>query len=183
MAQQKLLIVGDSLSAAFGLSQRQGWVQLLSERLSQRSPAYTVVNASISGDTTRSAMSRLPALLKTHRPNIVIVEIGANDGLRGLSLRDAQKNMQAMIESIHASHAKVLLIGMELPPNYGPTYTKAFHQLYQNLASHNSIILVPFLMAGFAENFDLMQADGIHPAAKAQPLMLENVWLYLQKLL
>ena len=178
-----VLIVGDSISAAFGLDTRVGWVSLLEQRL--RSEGFTdkVVNASISGDTSAGGQARLPALLAEHKPELVILELGGNDGLRGQPPAQLQQNLASMIDSSRASGAKVLLLGMQLPPNYGVRYTKAFAEVYRNLAEEKNIPLVPFFLEGVGGNPELMQADGIHPAAVAQGKLLENVWPTLKPLL
>lgn len=178
-----VLIVGDSISAAFGLDTRLGWVSLLEQRL--RSEGFTdkVVNASISGDTSAGGQARLPALLAEHKPELVILELGGNDGLRGQLPAQLQQNLASMIDSSRASGAKVLLLGMQLPPNYGVRYTKAFAEVYSNLAEEKNIPLVPFFLEGVGGNPELMQADGIHPAAVAQGKLLENVWPTLKPLL
>jgi acyl-CoA thioesterase-1 len=178
-----VLIVGDSISAAFGLDTRVGWVSLLEQRL--RSEGFTdkVVNASISGDTSAGGQARLPALLAEHKPELVILELGGNDGLRGQLPAQLQQNLASMIDSSRASGAKVLLLGMQLPPNYGVRYTQAFAEVYRNLAEEKKIPLVPFFLEGVGGNPELMQADGIHPAAVAQGKLLENVWPTLKPLL
>ncbi len=178
-----VLIVGDSISAGFGLDTRLGWVSLLEQRL--RSEGFTdkVVNASISGDTSAGGQARLPALLAEHKPELVILELGGNDGLRGQLPAQLQQNLASMIDSSRASGAKVLLLGMQLPPNYGVRYTKAFAEVYRNLAEEKNIPLVPFFLEGVGGNPELMQADGIHPAAVAQGKLLENVWPTLKPLL
>lgn len=178
-----VLIVGDSISAAFGLDTRLGWVSLLEQRL--RSEGFTdkVVNASISGDTSAGGQARLPALLAEHKPELVILELGGNDGLRGQLPAQLQQNLASMIDSSRASGAKVLLLGMQLPPNYGVRYTKAFAEVYSKLAEEKNIPLVPFFLEGVGGNPELMQADGIHPAAVAQGKLLENVWPTLKPLL
>ncbi|VVO18653.1 arylesterase [Pseudomonas fluorescens] len=178
-----VLIVGDSISAAFGLDTRLGWVSLLEQRL--RSEGFTdkVVNASISGDTSAGGQARLPALLAAHKPDLVILELGGNDGLRGQLPTQLQQNLASMIDSSRASGAKVLLLGMQLPPNYGVRYTQAFAEVYRNLAEEKNIPLVPFFLEGVGGNPELMQADGIHPAAVAQGKLLENVWPALKPLL
>ncbi|ALP54817.1 arylesterase [Candidatus Tenderia electrophaga] len=181
--EHKILVLGDSLSAAFGISQEQGWVALLQQRLTRTGEKYQVINASISGETTAGGLSRLPALLQRHEPDIVILELGANDGLRGLSLNDMHANLARMIELSRARGAEVLLLGMQLPPNYGPTYTRQFHEVYARLAESEDVALVPFLLAGVAQQRSLFQADGLHPSAAAQDELLENVWDKLQSLL
>lgn len=176
-------MVGDSLSAGYGIEVRDGWVTLLQQRLTRQGYPHTVVNASISGDTSAGGRARLADALKRHHPQIVILELGANDGLRGLSLRATRTNLEAMIKAAQSAGARVLLIGMQLPPNYGPDYTGKFRAIYRDLARNNDLPLVPFLLDGVALNPKLMQPDGLHPRAAAQPRLLENVWPYLEPLL
>jgi acyl-CoA thioesterase I len=176
-------VVGDSLSAEYGLPRDTGWVNRLSERISKQEPQYSVVNASISGDTTSGGRARLPPLLKRVRPDIVVLELGANDGLRGLDLDQMRGNLQAMIDACHAAHARVLLVGVRIPPNYGREYSDRFFENYALLARRNRIDEVPFLLEGFAERLELFQADRIHPNEQAQSLMLDNVWPRLQPML
>lgn len=178
-----IMVLGDSLSAAYGIEQRAGWVHLLQQRLTERGYRYQVVNASISGETTRGGLARLAQALKTHNPAIVIVELGANDGLRGLLLGEMQANLDAIITQSRRHNAQVLLVGMHLPPNYGPSYTRKFHQLYVDLAARHRIPLVPFLLEGVATDAALMQQDGLHPTAAAQMKVLGNVWTHLQDML
>lgn len=179
----RILVLGDSLSAAYGLPREAGWVALLQTRLQAQKFPHRVVNASISGETTAGGRTRLPALLKEHRPQVVILALGANDGLRGLSLQQTQDNLDAMIRSAKASGAGVLLIGMKLPPNYGPAYTERFQALYGTLARRHHLAFVPFLLERIATERALFQADGLHPTAEAQPLMLDTVWPTLKPLL
>lgn len=178
-----IMVLGDSLSAAYGIEQRAGWVHLLQQRLTERGYRYQVVNASISGETTRGGLARLAQALKTHNPAIVIVELGANDGLRGLLLGEMQANLDAIITQSRRRNAQVLLVGMHLPPNYGPSYTRKFHQMYVDLAARHRIPLVPFLLEGVATDAALMQQDGLHPTAAAQLKVLGNVWTHLQDML
>ena len=178
-----VLIVGDSISAAFGLDTRQGWVALLEQRLRDEGYDDTVINASVSGDTSAGGQARLPALLAAHKPALVILELGGNDGLRGQPPTQLQQNLASMIDQSRESGAKVLLLGMQLPPNYGQRYTQAFAQVYATLASEKNVPLVPFFLEGVGGKPELMQADGIHPAAGAQARMLENVWPTLKPLL
>jgi acyl-CoA thioesterase I len=178
-----IVVVGDSLSAGYGIELRDGWVTLLQQRLTRQGYPHAVVNASISGDTTGGGRARLPDALKRHRPQIVILELGANDGLRGLSLRETRANFEAMIKAAQSAGAQVLLVGMQLPPNYGPDYTGKFRAIYQELARRYNLPLVPFLLDGVALNPKLMQPDGLHPRAAAQPRLLDNVWPYLEPLL
>lgn len=178
-----LLVVGDSISAGFGLDTQPGWVDLLNERLQQQDSDLKVVNASISGDTSSGGLARLPALLAEHQPSLVIIELGGNDGLRGQPPEQLQQNLAAMISDSREQGAKVLLLGMQLPPNYGARYTRAFAQVYADSASASQVPLVPFFLEGIGGQPGLMQADGIHPNAKAQPLLLDNVWPLLKPLL
>lgn len=178
-----LLVLGDSLSAGYGIETDQGWVRLLQARLETRGLDYRVVNASISGDTTDGALARLPGAMRGACPDIVIVELGGNDGLRGLSLAETRTNLSAIIATILSEDARVLLVGIRLPPNYGPAYTKRFEAIFVELAGRHSVPLVPFLLDGVALNPALMQDDGLHPRANAQPVLLDNVWPSLQPLL
>lgn len=181
-----VLVVGDSLSAEYGLVRGQGWVALLEQRLQNHRSRARVVNASISGDTTSGGRSRLPALLRTHKPSVVVIELGGNDALRGLPLDVSRANLQAMIEASQQAGARVLLVGMEMPPNYGARYAEQFRQLYVDLARQKRVPLVPFFLKGIADrpdSMDFFQADRIHPNEAAQPKMLDNVWPSLQPLL
>ncbi|SEN06945.1 acyl-CoA thioesterase-1 [Pseudomonas sp. ok272] len=178
-----VLIVGDSISAGFGLDTRLGWVSLLEQRLKQEGFSDTVINASISGDTSSGGHARLPALLAEHQPEVVVLELGGNDGLRGQLPTQLKQNLASMIDSARAGGAKVLLLGMQLPPNYGVRYTTAFAQVYTDLGKEKDIALVPFFLEGIAGKPELMQADGIHPAVNAQGQLLENVWPALKPLL
>lgn len=177
-----ILVVGDSLSAAYGMPVEQGWVTLLQQRLSAENQPYNVVNASISGDTTASGRTRLPQALQRHQPAIVIIELGGNDGLRGLSLTAMQKNLATMIETA-SKRARVLLIGVQLPPNYGPHYNEQFNSVYATLAHRYGVPLLPSLVEGVGTRTDLMQNDGIHPNSQAQPLIVNRVWEHLHPLL
>ncbi len=179
-ANTTLLVVGDSLSAAYGIERQAGWVSLLRQRLGDE---VNVVNASISGETTSGGVSRLHELLRQHDPDIVLIELGGNDGLRGLPPQQMRHNLATMIEAGQKADAKVLLVGIEIPPNYGQAYTQAFKAIYRDLAEQYKVPLVPFLLDGVALEEDLMQDDGIHPTAEAQPRMLENVWPQLEALL
>lgn len=178
-----VLIVGDSISAAFGLDTRLGWVSLLEQRLKQEGFTDTVINASVSGDTSAGGQARLPALLAAHKPELVILELGGNDGLRGQLPAQLQQNLSSMIDSSRAAGAKVLLLGMRLPPNYGARYTQAFAAVYSSLAEEKKVALVPFFLDGVGGIPELMQADGLHPAVAAQGKLLENVWPTLKPLL
>lgn len=178
-----LLVFGDSLSANYGLAVESGWVSLLQQRLTQKNYAYRVLNASISGETTSGGLSRIDSALAAHQPTIVIIELGTNDGLRGLSLQATRDNLDAMIRACRASKAKVLLVGMRLPPNYGAAYSERFSMLYPALAKKHHIALTPFLLEGIAEKRELFQADNLHPTAAAQPIILENIWKHLKPML
>jgi acyl-CoA thioesterase-1 len=182
-AQRSILILGDSISSAYGIAQARGWVALLGERLKRERLDYIVANASVSGDTTAGGVARLGAALERHRPAIVVLELGGNDGLRGLPVADMKKNLAAMIDRSRKSGARVLLIGMKIPPNYGPDYAGAFEASFGELAKRYQTALVPFLMEDFADRPDLFQPDRIHPAEAAQPLMAERVWEALRPLL
>lgn len=184
VADKTITVVGDSLSAAYGLRAEQGWVALLEKKLKARSTTFSVVNASISGDTTRGGRSRLGRLLKTlSSGDVVVVELGGNDGLRGVVLAETRRNLESMLTQIDAAGVQTLLVGMQLPPNLGPQYTAAFAAIYPQLAKAHGTALVPFLLEGIAVKPELMQGDGIHPKAVAQSLMLDNVWPHLVPLL
>jgi acyl-CoA thioesterase I len=178
-----VLVVGDSLSAAFGIDQAAGWVALLDRRLQKEFSYYTVVNASISGDTTSGALSRIDAALVRHKPRLVILELGGNDGLRGLPVTQIRANLEQLVQRTQRAGAKVLLLGMRIPANYGPAYTRAFENVYAELAKQFAVPLVPFFLDGVALDPALMQDDGIHPKAQAQQKLLDNVWPELQPLL
>ncbi|WP_165666249.1 arylesterase [Metapseudomonas otitidis] len=178
-----VLVVGDSISAALGLETSQGWVSLLQEKLDSERIDHRVVNASISGDTSAGGAARLPALLGEHKPEVVIIELGGNDGLRGQPPAQLQQNLASMVEQSRQAGAKVLVLGMRLPPNYGKRYTDAFARVFSDVAKEQQVPLVPFFLEGVGGVEGMMQADGIHPAAGAQPRLLENVWPSLQPLL
>ena len=178
-----IVVFGDSLSAAFGIAQTDGWVHLLQQRLSTRYYQATVVNASISGETTQGGLSRITQVLDTHRPDIVLLELGGNDGLQGLPLTLMKDNLDRIIQTIQSRGIKILLLGIHLPPNYGKYYTQQFDQTYTELARQYDLPLVPFLLEGVATNRELMQDDGIHPKASAQNQILNNVWPYLKDIL
>jgi acyl-CoA thioesterase-1 len=182
-AQPVVLVYGDSLSAGYGLPQGKGWVDLLADRLRAEKFDHRVVNASVSGETTVGGANRIEAVLAQHRPAIVIVELGGNDGLRGLSLAATRQNLQKIVGAAIAAGAKPLLIGMQLPPNYGTAYTEKFQAVFEDVARERRIPLVPFMLAGFGEKREYFQADGIHPTIEAQRLMLDNVWPVLRPLL
>jgi acyl-CoA thioesterase-1 len=178
-----VLIVGDSISAAYGLAPGMGWVDLLSARLAAERYPHRVVNASITGDTTAGGRARLPALLSRYKPAVVVLELGGNDGLRGGDLTATRDNLAAMVEETQRAGAKPLIVGMKLPPNYGAAYVRKFDALYADVAKAQKAPLVPFFFEGFGEKSELFQADRIHPTAGAQPLLLDNVWPQLRPLL
>jgi acyl-CoA thioesterase-1 len=182
-ASKTLLVLGDSISAEYGLPRDSGWVSLLQTRLSDDKLQVSVVNASISGETTAGGLTRLPALLQQHKPAVLIIELGGNDGLRGLSLAATQSNLREMIKSADRIGARVLLLGMRVPPNYGPDYSKRFAAMYQGLARERNVKLVPFLFAGLEDTERFFQQDRIHPNQRAQAVMLDNVWPSLRSLL
>ncbi len=181
--ERTLLVFGDSLSAAYGLRADQGWVAQLQKRLETQGYGYRVVNASVSGETTSGGRSRLQRALALHKPALVILELGANDGLRGLPVKDAEANLAAMITAIRTAKSRLLLVGIMMPPNYGPQYATGFADMYQRLAKRHTTPLVPFLLDGIALDSKLMQPDGLHPNALGQPRVLENVWPALKPLL
>ena len=172
----RILILGDSLSAAYGIQVDQGWVALLSKRLRSLGYPQEVINASISGDTTRGGLDRLPAALTEHKPSLVIIELGANDGLLGLSLDRMAANLTAIVRAVQAQGGKAVLVQMRIPPNYGPAYTEKFKTIYQEVAKRTGATLAPFLLDGVSGNPSLIQNDGMHPVAAGQPRMLDNVW-------
>jgi acyl-CoA thioesterase-1 len=182
-ATDTILLIGDSLSAAYGIPADEGWVALLQQRLESEQYPYRLVNASISGDTTAAALARLPRALETHRPAIVILQLGGNDGLRGLSLAELKQNLAAMINMAASRKASSLLLGVHLPPNYGRRYTEQFHSVYHELAKETGAPLVPSLVDDIGTRSELMQADGIHPNRRAQPLIAERVWVELEPVL
>jgi acyl-CoA thioesterase-1 len=178
-----LLVLGDSLSAAYGLPAEEGWVSLMEQELKQRQLADKVINASISGETSSGGLQRLPRLLADYRPDLVLLELGANDGLRGTPLQVMEQNLRRMVELSQAAGAEVILIGIRIPPNYGPQYTQRFYSIYPDLAQEYQLPLVPFLLEGVALKPQLMQSDGLHPTAAAQPILLQTVWPHLVPLL
>ena len=178
-----VLVIGDSLSAGYGLETGAGWVALLQRRLHDKGLDWRVVNASISGETTAGGMQRLPALLQRDHPRVVVVELGGNDALRGLSLAATESNLRSMVSACQYFGARVLLVGMRIPPNYGPAYTRGFEQIFPRVARLQRVPLVPFLLADVVGHPDWFQADDIHPTAKAQPVMLDTVWPLLEPLL
>ena len=179
----RILVIGDSLSAEYGLRRHSGWVELLSATVSKLPTPATVINASISGDTTSGGLTRIDAALSRHQPTIVILELGANDALRGLPLTLTQKNITEMIVRSQTAGAKVVLVGMQIPPNYGREYTQGFKKLFSSVAAQTGVALVPFLFEGFADQRQYFQADGIHPNETAQPLMLATIRQALDPLL
>lgn len=179
----RILVLGDSLSSAFGLTVDQGWVHLLQQRLQQDGFPHQVINASISGDTTTNGLARLTSALDTHQPSIVIVELGGNDGLRAQPVSMIKENLDTIIETVTSSGSDVLLAGMRLPPNYGPTYVEQFERIYPDLAESKQVSLIPFFMNNVAAVPGLMQMDGVHPNAAAQSILLDNVWPHLHPLL
>ncbi|WP_175493060.1 arylesterase [Achromobacter sp. NFACC18-2] len=182
-APRTVLVVGDSLSAEYGIKRGTGWVPLLSARISEQYPKFQVVNASISGDTTSGGVARLPALLRQHAPAVVVLELGANDALRGLPLNMTEQNLRTMAQAARKADADVLIVGMQIPPNYGRDYAQRFAAVFSKVAKDEKARLVPFLMEGIATNRAMFQADGIHPNEDAQPQLLDNVWPALRPLL
>ncbi len=175
LARQTILVLGDSLSAAYGVAMESGWVALLDQHLDDAELSINVVNASISGETTQGGLARLPNLLSQYTPELVIIELGANDGLRGFPLHLIRANLEQLISLSKESGARVLLLGMRIPPNYGAKYTSLFYETYQQLAQQENIGLVPFLLEGVAAEDTMMQDDGLHPNSEAQPILLQNV--------
>ena len=178
-----VLIVGDSLSAGYGLPNGSGWVSLLNKRLVAEYPNVSLVNASISGETTAGGKRRIQALLERHQPGIVVVELGANDGLRGIHIPLIRDNLTAIVDACLASGAKALVLGMRVPPNYGREYAEKFHAMFKEVSSRKGVALVPFLLDGFADDRAMFQEDGIHPASDAQPMMVDTVYEQLRPLL
>ncbi len=178
-----MLVYGDSLSAAYGMPERRGWGALLDERMKKEHPDYNVANASISGETTAGGLARIARVLEREKPAIVILELGANDGLRGLPVAQMKKNLSAMIEQAQKARARVLLVGVRMPPNYGEAYASAFERAFRDLAKQHRTALVPFIFEGFADKLEQFQADRIHPNEDAQPAVLRNVWSALAPLL
>lgn len=178
-----VLVFGDSLSAAYRMNEEQGWVALLQAQIDEQDLSHRIVNGSVSGETTAGGLARLPAMLDAHNPDVVVLELGGNDGLRGLPVPSIQQNLERMIQLARDSGAEVLLVGMQIPPNYGPRYTGPFHAQYQELADRYQLTLIPFLLDGIAEDTSLMQDDGVHPTAEAQPLIVNIVWPVLQNML
>ena len=182
-ASKTIVVLGDSLSAEYGLARGEGWVNLLQKKLETEKISATIVNASISGETTSGGATRLQALLDKHKPAVVVIELGANDALRGLSLTATQQNLRAMVAAAQKAKARVLLVGMQIPPNYGTDYTRQFAALYPKIAKETKSALVPFMLQGVADKANLFQADRIHPSAEAHPIILNNIWPQLKPLL
>ncbi len=182
-AVQRILVLGDSLSAAYGIPREQGWVSLLQQRLAARGLEVELLNASISGETTYGALTRLPEILRRFKADLLITELGGNDGLRGLNLGQTRRNLEAIIAQSRQAGARVILLGMMLPPNFGPAYGEKFHQIYLDLAERHQLPLVPFFLQGVAQRREWMQSDGIHPNAAGQTRLLENVWPLIEPLL
>jgi acyl-CoA thioesterase I len=182
-AKPVIAVLGDSLSAEYGLPRDTGWVALMRQRIATERIDYSVANASISGDTTSGGLARLPLVLQRMKPAIVVIELGANDALRGVPLATTESNLRAIIAAVRKANAKPVLVGMFVPPNYGPDYTQKFHGLYGQLSKELNVPLVPFLLAGLADKPELFQSDQLHPTQQAQPLLLDNVWPTLKPLL
>ncbi len=180
---KSIVVLGDSLSAAYGMKNRQGWVALLQDKLNAEQLGYKVFNESISGDTSAGGLARIGDALSQHQPDILILELGANDGLRGLSPKIMKSNLAKIIQRAHNSGAKVLLLSMRIPPNFGKRYTEMFYNVYPQLAEEMSVVFVPFILQDIALVKDMMQTDALHPAANAQPLILDAVWMYLEGML
>lgn len=178
-----ILVLGDSLSGAWGINAEEGWVALLQQQLFQQGYEYRVINASVSGDTTRTGLSRIGAALQEHKPANVIIALGGNDGLRGLAFSEVESSLARIIEHCQQNGARVLLVGVRLPPNYGPAYNEKFAALYRDLSERYNVSLVPRMLDQVAENRALMQQDGIHPTAEAQPRIMLNVWAGLEPML
>lgn len=183
LAEHTLLVFGDSLSAAYGLAVDQGWVHLLGERIAKVRPEWRVVNASVSGETTAGGIRRLPEELKRHKPEVVLIELGGNDALRGQPVAEIRKNLQTMVRQCREAHAQAVLVGMLMPPNYGTDYAVEFRDAYRKAAERDNVPLVPFLLKGIATRPDYFQADQVHPSAAAQPVLLDNVWPFVEPLL
>ncbi|NLC24684.1 arylesterase [Oxalobacter vibrioformis] len=182
-APKNILVLGDSLSAEYGIERGTGWVALLQQRLDENKKEVKVINASISGDTTSSGNARLSKLLRQHKPQILILELGGNDGLRGLPVDSIKRNLRAMVSMARRADCQVLILGMQIPPNYGQTYATQFAESYEQVARESNMPLVPFFLAGVADDDGLLQSDRIHPAGKAQPILLDNVWPHLLPML
>ena len=183
IATSTLVVLGDSLSAGYGINPKNGWVSLLQDRITDEGYRLQVINASISGDTTLGGYHRLEPILEKHQPRIIVIELGANDGLRGLSLAAMKKNIANMILASQTANSTVILIGMKLPPNYGPAYSAAFHSTYTDLAKEFKVTLIPFLLDGMETQFNLFQADGLHPTQHAQSIIVDTVWPSIHKVI
>lgn len=182
-AKNTILVVGDSLSAGYGINPKESWVALLQNRLDNKNHNYKVVNASISGDTTSNGLARLPQALRQHKPSITIIELGANDGLRGLQITNIKTNIERMIVLAKQANSKVLLLGMRIPLNYGPIYREHFEKIFIDVAKQQDVSVVPNFLTNVDEDIKLFQPDGLHPASQAQNLILNNIWPVLEKLL
>ncbi|MFC7287617.1 arylesterase [Herminiimonas glaciei] len=182
-ASKTIVVLGDSLSAEYGLARGEGWVSLLQKKLEAEKINATIINASISGETTSGGATRLQALLDKHQPAVVVIELGANDALRGLSLIATQQNLRSMVAASKKAKARVLLVGMQIPPNYGTDYTRQFAELFPKIAKETKSALVPFMLKDVADKANLFQADRIHPSAEAHPVILNNIWPQLKPLL
>ncbi|MGZ8151752.1 MAG: arylesterase [Methylovulum sp.] len=183
MAKSDIVVLGDSISAGYGIEVDQGWVALLQKKLAAANPSYTLSNESISGDTSAGGLARIDRILNTHKPAIVLIELGANDGLRGLSPASMKDNLAAIVERVRKAGGKALLLGMKIPPNYGKRYIDMFYNIYPQLANELNIPFVPFILEDVALNKDMMQIDGLHPNAKAQPIIANKIESYLLPLL
>lgn len=182
-APKTLLVVGDSLSAEYGLARGTGWVALLERKLQAQKTDVRIVNASVSGETTSGGRTRMPALLARHKPDIVVIELGANDALRGLPVAGTDANLRSMVKAVRAAGARVLLVGIRIPPNYGRDYAEKFFAMYGTISRDEKVALAPFMLDGVAEKTDMFQADRIHPLASAHPIILNNIWPHLQPIL
>ena len=180
---RSLLVYGDSLSASYGMTEEEGWVALLGKKIQRENWSYQVINGSVSGETSTGGLERLPAMLDSYKPELVVLELGGNDGLRGLPLNLLKNNLREMIELIRESGARVLLAGIQIPPNYGPRYTVPFSEVFYQIAKEDKVNLIPFLIDGIPQKPELMQDDGIHPKPEAQSIIVENVWHYLLPML
>ena len=178
-----IVVLGDSLSAGYGIDKAKGWVNLLAQRLESKGYDYRVINAAISGDTTRGGLDRLPKALDRFNPKILIVELGGNDGLRGIAPTETRRNLSQIVQLAQGHGARVLLVGVRMPPNYGPAFSERFEEAFRKVADQRDVPLVPKILAGIGEHRELMQADGIHPIAEAQPQVLDNIWPGLKPLL
>ena len=181
--ENKVLVIGDSLSAAYGLAAEQGWVSLMDARLRETRPGWSVVNASISGETTAGGAARIDSALALHQPALVLIELGANDGLRGLPLEQAEANLARMVQAAQTAGAQVMVIGMHIPPNYGPDYTEAFHAMFGRVANRHDAALLPFLLEPIASDREAFLPDNVHPTAEAQAKLMEHVWPQLLALI